>query len=185
MSSSTGPLPNEAAIVNKAVSGSERAFTTLYDHYRDGIFRFILVRTSERDTAEDLTSEVFKSAWLNLEDYRHRGHPFSAWLFQIARNTVIDHYRTRKERAPLEAAAAQPGPARVEKRALESLEAERILAALDELTELQQQVITLKIIEGYPTHEVAEIMGKNQGAVRALQMRGLRSLRRHLEKNDE
>ncbi len=185
MSSSSHKLPNEAEVVKKAVDGDDRAFTKLYNAYVDGIFRFILMRTSDRVTAEDLTSEVFKDAWLHLDDYQHRGHPFSSWLFQIARNTVIDHYRTRKEKAPLEAAADESGPVRVENQAVQSAEMDRILEAMHKLTELQQQVITLKIIEGYPTHEVAEIMNKNQGAIRALQMRGLRSLRRHLENADE
>ena len=184
MSSSNQSLPNEAEVVQQAIDGDEQAFTKLYDAYVDGIYRFILMRTSNRATAEDLTSEVFKDAWLHLDNYQHRGHPFSSWLFQIARNTVIDHYRTKKEMAPLEAAAEESSPAKVETQAVLSAEMDRIVEAMGKLTDLQQQVITLKIIEGYPTHEVAEIMNKNQGAIRALQMRGLRSLRKHLGNDD-
>jgi RNA polymerase sigma-70 factor (ECF subfamily) len=118
-----------------------------------------------------------------LSSYQQRGLPFRAWLFRIARNAVIDHYRTRKEVAPLEAAANA-----TDRRSLSlsegvavKLEAESILRLMEQLTEDQRNVLTLKLVHGFDTEEVAKTLGKRQGAVRALQMRGLQTLAKLME----
>ena len=99
-------LPEEQQIVKAAANGDEQAFASLYDTYLDSIYRFIYLRVEDQQTAEDITSNVFLKAWEKLDKYQFRGVPFRAWLFRIARNAVIDHYRTRKEMAPLEAVIA-------------------------------------------------------------------------------
>ncbi len=185
-----GLVPNPAAdfeLIQRAVSGDPDAFATLYDAYLEQIYRFIFFRVGDEQTAEDLTSQVFLKAWDNLSSYQMRGLPFSAWLFRIARNSVIDFYRTFKETTPLEPAALdKPDPAagvadKVERRLL----AEEIRRALQHLTEEQQQVLTLRFIEGLSTAEVAQVLGKRQGAIRALQMRGLQALAEIMGNNDE
>jgi len=182
--STTKDLPREEQTVREAVRGSEQAFTQLYDAYLDSIYRFIYLRVEDQQTAEDITSNVFLKAWEKLGAYQQRGVPFRAWLFRIARNAVIDHYRTRKELAPLEAAsnATDPAMPSVSERVGLRMEAEKIVGLMSHLTEDQRNVLTLKLVHGLNTQEVAKALGKRQGAVRALQMRGLQALAKLMEK---
>lgn len=176
-------LSKEDQTVSQAIQGDQQAFSALYDTYIDSIYRFIYVRVEDQQTAEDIASAVFMKAWEKLGDYQQRGLPFRAWLFRIARNAVIDHYRTRKEVAPLEAAANA-----YDKQSLSlsegvgiKIEAERILTLMKQLTDDQRNVLTLKLVHGLDTEEVASTLGKRQGAVRALQMRGLQALTKLME----
>ncbi len=89
-------IDGEEQLVEQAVGGNSSAFGSLYDHYHPAIYRFIAIKVSSREEAEDITHHVFLSAWTKIRTYKHRGHPFSSWLYQIARNLVIDHYRSKK-----------------------------------------------------------------------------------------
>lgn len=174
----TSNQPPESELIQRAVSGDPDAFATLYDTYIEQIYRFIYFRVGDELTAEDLTSQVFIKAWDNLSSYQMRGLPFSAWLFRIARNSVIDYYRTFRETTSLEfEAVAKPDPeGDVDERIERQLQAEEVRLALQKLTEDQRQVLTLRFIEGFSTEEVAQVLGKRPGAIRALQMRGLQAL---------
>jgi len=178
---------SELELTQRAVSGDPDAFAALYDFYVEQIYRFVLFRVGDEQTAEDLTSQVFLKAWNNLSSYQIRGLPFKAWLFRIARNSVIDYYRTYKETTPLEPSAlTKPDPAaEVGDQVEQLLQAEELRLALQQLTEDQRQVLTLRFIEGLSTEEVANVMGKRQGAIRALQMRGLQALAEIIETSDE
>jgi RNA polymerase sigma-70 factor, ECF subfamily len=164
--------------VTRAVSGDSEAFAQLYTAYVDQIYRFIFFKVSDHETAEDLTSQVFLKVWQSLGNYRKRELHFGAWLFQVARNTVIDHYRTQRKTESLETAiATRPDPeANVKQIVDRRLTREWLWSKLDRLTEDQREVIILKFIEGLSTREAAEIMDKQQGAIRALQMRALQAL---------
>jgi len=172
------PNAPEVRLIQKAVSGDADAFARLYDAHIDEVFRFIFYRVHDQQTAEDLTSQVFLKAWDNLSGYELRGRPFKAWLLQIARNSVIDHYRTRKDIVPLEPnAMSRPDPgANVSRQVEQRLQGEWLRAKLEHLTEDQRDVLILKFIHGLSTKEVAEFTGRKEGAVRALQMRGLQAL---------
>ena len=174
---------DEARLVERAVSGDPEAFARLYDAYMDRVYRFMLLRVSDSQTAEDLASQVFLKAWEHLDRYEIRGLSFAAWLFKIARNLVIDHYRTKKEAASLDADdAAEPVSRRTVHGDIEQqLQAEELRSALNRLTEEQKAAVTLKYIEGFTTEEIAQVMGKREGAVRALQMRGLQALAEIIE----
>lgn len=169
---------SEDQLVQRAVEGDPKAFGRLYDRYVDRIFRFVVYRVNDEPTAEDLTSEVFMKAWDALDDYEPSGAPFGAWLFRIARNAVIDHHRTQKEQIELEKVAPilEDPQADPQGDVHGELELDRLKAAMSQLTEAQQEVLTLKFIEGLSTREAAQVLGKRQGAVRALQMRGLHAL---------
>lgn len=173
-----GDSPAEEKLVRRAVQGDPDAFGRLYDRHVDRVFRFVLYRVNDEPTAEDLTSEIFMKAWDALDGYRPGGAPFGAWLFRIARNTVIDHHRTKKEQVELEKVAPilEDPDASPQADVSSALELERLQSALAQLTEAQQEVLTLKFIEGLSTREVSQVLGKRQGAVRALQMRGLHAL---------
>lgn len=180
-------LPQEEQTVKRAVQGDQQAFGQLYDAYVDSIYRFVFLRVEDQQTAEDISATVFLKAWEKLESYQPRGIPFRAWLFRIARNAVIDHYRTRKEVAPLEAAVNvfDKNAVSVSENVSTHIEAQKIMALMDNLTEDQRNVLTLKLVHGLNTQEVAKTLGKRQGAVRALQMRGLQALAKLMENEDE
>jgi RNA polymerase sigma-70 factor (ECF subfamily) len=178
----TQPLPDEARLVQLARAGDADAFAQLYDAYVERVYRYVYFRVTDNETAEDLTSQVFLKAWENLGRYRPGG-PFLAWLYTIAHNTVIDHYRTRKSTVPLEEVASLV----VQKDDLDDhLELqsniETLRTALQHLTPDQQQVLMMRFIAEMSTEEVARAMGKREGAVRALQMRALHTLEKYMEK---
>lgn len=178
-------LEKEADLIRRAAVGEAQAFAQLYDAHVDDLYRFIFYRVSDQQTAEDLTSQLFIKAWDNLGRYESRGVRFSAWLYQIARNMVIDHYRTRKETVALEPIATmKPDPAaNVSKYIERKLEGEWVRSMLEHLTDDQREVLTLKFINGLSTKEVATVMKKKQGAIRALQMRALQALAKLMEGN--
>jgi RNA polymerase sigma-70 factor (ECF subfamily) len=177
----------EVRWIQSAIAGEAEAFARLYETYVDQVYRFIFYRVGDDQTAEDLTSQVFFKAWDSLDRYQLRGLPFGAWLLRIARNAVIDHYRTFKETTPLEpTAVAWPDPAaNVDQEVERRLEAAWLRSVLRQLTEDQRQVLTLRFIEGLSTQEVAQVMGKREGAIRALQMRGLQALAQMMGSDDE
>lgn len=177
------PLTNERQLVLQAQAGNAEAFGQLYDAYMERIYRFVYFRVEDQQTAEDLTSQVFLRAWNNLDRFRLGGTPYLAWLYTIAHNAVIDHYRTRKVTTPLEdVRLSQPDYAEVVENDIDfAVEMSSIKSAMQTLTDDQQQVLTLKFIEGMSNDEIARHLGKREGAVRALQMRGLRALAKQLE----
>jgi len=177
------PLVNERQLVLQAQAGNAEAFGQLYDAYMERIYRFIYFRVEDQQTAEDITSQVFLRAWNNLDRFRLGRTPYLAWLYTIAHNAVIDHYRTRKVTTALEdARLSQPDSAEVVENDIDfEVEMISIKVAMQTLTGDQQQVLTLKFIEGMSNDEIARHLGKREGAVRALQMRGLRALAKQLE----
>jgi len=176
-------LEDERRLVDRAQSGDGEAFAQLYEAYLDRVYRFIFFRVTDAQIAEDLTSEVFLKAWENLGRYHPHG-PFLAWLYAIARNTVIDSYRTKKPTVSLEEAApiaAQDD--KLDDQMQFQFEMQAVQAAMQHLTQEQQEVITLKFIAEYDTTQIAEHMGKSEGAIRALQMRALQALARVIRRN--
>jgi len=177
------PLVNERQLVLQAQAGNGEAFGQLYDAYMERIYRFIYFRVEDQQTAEDITSQVFLRAWNNLDRFRLGRTPYLAWLYTIAHNAVIDHYRTRKVTTALEdVRLSQPDYAEVVENDIDfEVEMISIKVAMHTLTDDQQQVLTLKFMEGLSNDEIARHLGKREGAVRALQMRGLRALAKQLE----
>jgi RNA polymerase sigma-70 factor, ECF subfamily len=169
-------------LVLLAKGGDADAFGQLYEAYLDKIYRYIYFRVTDEQTAEDLISQVFTKAWENLNRYQPSGRPFIAWLYTIAHNTVIDHYRTRKDTVPIEntLSLASDAPSPHEQVELH-FEADNLRAALHTLTPEQQQVVVLKFIAGMSTDEIAGQLRKSAGAIRALQMRALQALAKQMQ----
>lgn len=172
---------DEQALIQLARRRDPEAISELYRRHVDAIYRYTYFRVSDSAVAEDLTAEVFLRALESIENYTDTGLPFSAWLFKIAHARVIDHWR-RQERHPQVALdESLPG----EKQDGETLEIQERDAALGRairrLSPDQQQVITLRFYAGLSNAEIAAIMNKTAGAVKALQHRALASLARLLE----
>jgi RNA polymerase sigma-70 factor (ECF subfamily) len=176
------PLADEPQLVRQAKTGDSEAFGALYDAYLERIYRFVYFRVEDQQTAEDITSQVFLKAWENLGRFHIGGAPFLAWLYTIAHNAVIDYYRTRKVTAALDdVRLSDPGHAEVVENGIDSaVEMDSIKIALQTLTDDQRQVLLLKFIDEMSNEEIARHLGKREGAIRALQMRGLKALAKRL-----
>jgi RNA polymerase sigma-70 factor (ECF subfamily) len=175
-------LDGEDKLIRDAIRGLSSAFGSLYGHYQPQIYRFVFLKVGRREEAEDITHQVFLSAWTNVASYKDRGHPFSSWLYQIARNKVIDHYRTNKVDLPLEIfeevlVSSDDSP-------LEDFETksttEEVQRAIARLKPEYQEVIILRFVEDLPLKEVAAITGKSEGAIKLLQHRAVKNLKQYL-----
>lgn len=172
------PIPD---VIDRARSGDVAAFGEIYDTHVDSVYRYLLYRVREPADAEDLTSEVFTRAFANIHRYRWQGKSFLAWLYTIARNAVTD--RRRRERPTVEIdnafGLAEEGPS-AHDRAVRGEEVAALRGAVKHLTGEQQEVLVLRFVENLSSREVATILGKNEGAIRALQFRALGRLRKIL-----
>jgi RNA polymerase sigma-70 factor (ECF subfamily) len=179
------------AMVRAARAGDTHALGRLYDTYRDRVVRFATGRLGDAEKAEDVTSETFESVLRNLGSYRP-GTDFEAWLFTIAHRRVADHFRrsSRRREVGLDETAhptgrggrhTLPGPLPVAAGPEEAvLAAERraeVAGAFRRLRADQQEVLALRVLGGLSAVQVAEVLGKSEGAVRVAQHRALRSLR--------
>jgi RNA polymerase sigma-70 factor (ECF subfamily) len=168
-------------LVLEAKGGDPGAFGRLFDEYHEPVYRFIANRVNRPSDAEDLTQLVFVKALEALPRYEVRGVPFGGWLFRLARNTIIDHARTRHDHAELDAAANratdEAGPDEV---TLLRQDLDAVARALADLTDEQREAIELRFFAGLSAREAAEAMGKQEGTVRGLQFRAIASLRRSL-----
>ena len=175
---------DELELLEKASRAEPAALGMLYDQYVERIYAYIYHRVGQADLAEDLTGQVFMRMLEAVRNGKGWRTSFSGWLYRIAHNLVIDHYR-RKHRAtlvniddaePVQAQAGDPV------RSVENqYERERLRTALAKLTEEQSQVISLRFLEDLSIAEVAEIMEKTEGAVKALQYRAVLALRRVMQ----
>jgi RNA polymerase sigma-70 factor, ECF subfamily len=179
------------AMVRDARAGDSHALGQLYDTYRDRVARFATGRLGDAEKAEDVTSETFEAVCRNLGSYR-AGTDFEAWLFTIAHRRVADHFRRRFRRREVEldeavlthqgGRAALPGPLppAVDGPEEAVLAAERraeVAGAFRRLRADQQEVLALRVLGGLSAAQVADVLGKSEGAVRVAQHRALRSLR--------
>ena len=151
----------------------------LYDTHVDAVYRYILYRVREPSDAEDLTSDVFTRAFANIHRYRWQGKSFLAWLYTIARNAVTDRRRRQRPTVDLENAfgLAEDGPTAHE-HAVRGEEVDALRGAVKHLTTEQQEVLVLRFVENMSSRQVANMLGKNEGAIRALQFRALGRLRK-------
>ena len=168
-------------LIRDARAGNAWAFGRIFDEFHEPVYRFIASRVHRPSDAEDLTQLVFVKALEALPRYEQRGAPFGGWLFRLARNTVIDHARTRHEHTELDAisehASLEAGPEQITSMRHDLDAVARALAAL---TDEQREVIELRFFAGLSAREAAEAMGKQEGTVRGLQFRAIASLRRTL-----
>ena len=181
----TGELATVMEIVTRAQGGDADAFGELYDRYVDVVYRYVYYRVSNVTLAEDLTSETFIRALRRITSYTWQGRDFGAWLVTIARNLIADHFKSGRYRLELatsdlvEAGAdkSEDGP---ENEVLSAITNEALLEAVKALGPEQQECISLRFLQGMSVAETAAIMGKNEGAIKALQYRAVKSLSRLL-----
>jgi RNA polymerase sigma-70 factor, ECF subfamily len=170
------------ALVRASQAGDTAAFGQLFDRYHEVVFRFVLFRLGDRTAAEDLTQETFVRAFRRISSVSYQGRDIGAWFVTIARNLVLDHVKSsryRLESSTPEIAdvapnkSAGPGP---EHEVIAGATHAELLRCVARLGDDQQECITLRFLQGLSVAETAEIMGRNEGAVKALQHRAVRRL---------
>ena len=171
---------SDKLLVHKAKRDDKEAFGKLYLNHLDSIYRYIFFRVNqEREQAEDLTEIVFFKAWEKLDNFDEDGVGFRAWIYKIAHNLVIDHYRDNKKRVELNDSIPDESQ-NVEEKVLKDLESKNLLKAIEQLSEEQREVITMKFIEGLSNKEISKVLNKHEDAIRALQYRALKVLKQIL-----
>jgi RNA polymerase sigma-70 factor (ECF subfamily) len=173
-------VQSEESLVRRAQKRDQEAFAQLYEEHFDKIYRYLALRIGNETEAEDMTQQVFLNALQSISSFRWKGIPFSAWLFRIAHNQAVDYLRKKKRTAvPLDESLASNGdsPQRI---AEYKLDIEQLLLATNQLTEAQREVVSLRFASGLSIAQVAKVMGRSQGAVKALQHSAIVALRRAL-----
>jgi RNA polymerase sigma-70 factor (ECF subfamily) len=171
------------ALVELARKGDAEAFGQLYDHYNASVYRFLYYRVGSVQLAEDLTSETFFRALRSMSSFRWQGKDFGAWLMTIARNLTTDHFkagRTRLESTTEDMTSLDTTTDGPENAVLASLTNEALLSALSELPTEQRECLVMRFLQGLSIAETAEVLERSAGAVKQLQLRGVRNLARIL-----
>ncbi len=167
------------ALVKAAQEGDMVAFGDLFDRYYDVVFRYILFRTGDRTLAEDLSQETFVRALRRISSVSYQGRDIGAWFVTIARNLIFDHVKSsryRLEQTTSEIIELAPSTGGPEQQVLDLATNDELLRCVRKLNADQQECIQLRFLQGLSVAETAEIMDRNEGAVKALQHRAVRRL---------
>ena len=166
----------------RAQEGSRDALEELYLIHFDRIYSYLHMSVGNRHDAEDLTTQTFLKMLESIGRFRWQSAPFSAWLFRIAHNLAMDHFRARRRWQPEEEVPEPPGEEEpsAELVAMQTIGRESMLKLIDRLSPEQQQVLTLKFVFNLPNAEVAAILDKTEGAIKSLQHRALVSLQKQI-----
>ena len=167
------------ALVDLAKEGDAEAFGQLYDHYVQGVFRFVYYRVGSRPLAEDLTSETFARGLRSIQRFNWQGKDFGAWLTTIARNLVADHFKSSRSRLEVvtevipENKTTVPSP---EEDVLALISNELLYEAVNQLPNEQRDCVLMRFIQGLSIAQTAAALGRSEGAVKQLQLRAIRGL---------
>ena len=178
-------MQDEEDLVRRAKQHDPASFARLYEEYFDKIYRYIVIKIGNETEAEDMTQQVFLNALQSISAFKWQGAPFSAWLYRIAHNQVVDYLRKKTKRP---AAIEDDPPDTIDNNRSNdpqqitehNLSMEQLLEAARQLTPAQREVISLRFTSDLSTAEVAKIMGKSQGAIKALQHSAIVALRKVL-----
>ena len=172
---------NEESLIWRAQQRDQEAFAQLYEEHFDRIYRYVALRIGDKIEAEDMTQQVFLHALQSISSFKWKGIPFSAWLFRIAHNQVVDYLRRKSKQATVPLDESQvSSDSNPQLMAEHSLDIEQLVSATKRLTEAQREVIALRFAGELSVAEVAKAMGKSQGAVKALQHSAIVALRKAL-----
>ena len=174
-------------LVGRAQEGDRAALEELYLIHFDRIYSYLHMSVGNRHDAEDLTTQTFLKMLESINKFRWRSAPFSAWLFRIAHNLAMDHFRARRRWQPEEEVPEPQGSEEpsAELEAMQSIGRQSMLELIEQLSPEQQQVLTLKFVFNFPNADVATILGKTEGAVKSLQHRELGSLQKQIAQRQE
>jgi len=179
-------VQDEESLVRRAQHRDQEAFAQLYEEHFDKIYRYVTLKIGNETEAEDMTQQVFLNALQSISSFKWKGIPFSAWLFRIAHNQVVDYLRSKKRTTvPLDESLTSSSNDNPQSVVEQKLDIEQLLLATKQLTEAQREVISLRFAGELSTAQVAKAMGKSQGAVKALQHSAIVALRKTLRVTED
>lgn len=180
-------LKKRAVEIEKLVflvqNGDQEAFSKLYDIFIDPVYKYVFYRVKDGD-AEDIVENVFLRVWENIRKYQLKKNMFSAWIFRIAHNLVVDYYRSVKDKAYEELDPQTPEHRREHnpiRNTENSLDQKILKMALAKIKKQYQDIILYKFVNELSNKEISDILGKSEGSLRILQFRALKALKRELE----
>jgi RNA polymerase sigma-70 factor (ECF subfamily) len=192
MAERTRAAPRDAkvdmrALVERAQAGERDALEDLYLLHFDRIYGYLHMSVGNRHDAEDLTTQTFLKMLESIGRFRWQSAPFSAWLFRIAHNLAMDHFRAARRWQPEEEVPESPDSEELsaEEEALHSIGRKSMLEMIETLSQEQQQVLTLRFVFNFSNAEAGTILGKTEGAIKSLQHRALASLQKQLTERTE
>jgi RNA polymerase sigma-70 factor (ECF subfamily) len=173
---------NVRRLVDRAQQGDRAAVEELYLIHFDRIYSYLHMSVGNKHDAEDLTTQTFLKMLESIKRFRWQSAPFSAWLFRIAHNLAMDHFRARRRWQPEEEVPEPVGSEEpsAELEAMQSIGRQSMMELIDKLSPEQQQVLTLKFVFNFPNADVATILEKTEGAIKSLQHRALASLQKQI-----
>ena len=175
------PVQEEINLVQRARQGDHEAFARLYETHFDKIFRYVVLKIRNQAEAEDMTQQVFVKAYESIGSYQLQGVPFTAWLYRIAHNQMVDFVRKEsKKLVPLDESLPIKDDSDLEGEVETKMEMEKVVLATKQLTKAQREVISLRFAGGLSITEAAKTMRKSEGAIKALQHSAILALRKTL-----
>lgn len=170
------PPQTDERLLVEAAQKDPRRFGDLYEVHFERVYAFVARRVGQRETAEDLTSDIFHKALANLHSFEWRGVPFAAWLLRIAANVIAD----RSKRGGLEVSSDDPPERSMKPRMEQAEDGARLFRMVSQLADDQRQVVMMRFAEEKSIREIAQKLGRSDGAVKQLQFRALQNLRKNL-----
>jgi RNA polymerase sigma-70 factor (ECF subfamily) len=169
-------------LVDRWLKGDNAAFGELYDYYIDNLYRFVYFKVKDNKDVEDLVEISFLKVFENKDKFNKRKSSFGTWLYNIARNTVIDFYRTKKEVEEIPETHTENDGEDIKDKVDGVLNSEILKKALEEVSEDHRELIIFRFIEELSYSEVSKILKKKEGTVRVMQYRALNDLKAVLER---
>ena len=179
-------MQEELDLVQRARQGDHEAFAQLYENHFDKIFRYVVLKIGNQAEAQDMTQQVFVKAYESIGSYQLQGVPFTAWLFRIAHNQMVDYVRKQSKRQTvwLDETIQVRDDSDLEHDVETKIEMEQVVSASKQLTKAQREVISLRFAGGLSITEAAKTMRKSEGAIKALQHSAILALRKTLLAGD-
>ena len=173
-------VTDDQSLIAKVAEGDRDALATLYERYVRRLYNYVYYRTHHRETAEDIVSEVFLRALEHISSFDSTRGNVSAWFHGIARNLIVDHFRSLKPLQAIEDVWDLSSDTNVPRDADTALQVEKVREALKKLTPEQREMMILRLWDGYPFAEIAALTGKSEAACKMAFGRALKKIRSDL-----
>lgn len=173
-------MSEDTILIEQAQAGQSAAFTELYQRYVDKIYKFVFYKTMHKETAEDLTSKVFFKVLKKINTYKEGNASFKTWLYTVARNTVIDHYRSQKKDYNIDDIWDLSNKEDVAENVEVSMQIEKVKEYLKDLKTDQREIMMLRLWQGLSYKEIAEVIGKSEANCKMIYSRTVKKMRENL-----